>query len=722
VLQVSTFPFLAVLLCTMGSLILLLLVIDRRAKTVARVKAQQARAAVVAEDAQAVAARQAEWEERRRLLHEQLSLQDQEVRTQAESLQKQEASSTTRIQTAQAEERTLQARLRAERSQLTATEEELLLRRKKLVQVEKETATSQAARAKLTAELARLEKTLADLKALRQRQQQMYSLVPYQGKHGDSRRPIYVECTATGVIFHPDRQTLIGPWTMGADLQTQIEKRLAAREKAYVLLLVRPEGITNYYRTIAALQKMNVDFGYEFIDADWVLDFPADDKQPAAQPWMTAKKSEGEKVSDRPPDAKGVKRPVIPYRGITAGNITGEQAGNGTTSSPGGASRLETGAMRAMAGNQSPRVGQMGGPSSGERTSSEQTRGGPSGVPDPSARAPGVGMPGMNGDRLASNGSTPSNKGPSPFASTARAGGSGEGSERSGAENSHTLNPSLSQGGHGEAAQRDPPYPIRRAPETASTQYSVPSTSETSTTPDSVLGTPKALSTQHPVPGSSETPSTQHSVQDTAKTPSTEYSVLSTADTQSTQRSVPGTSKSGTLPGPDSASAPSTQASQQAAAGTLRPRSEASADPDYPSESAAGLPRDAARALLGNAQKKPAPEKPRPLRWLGNRDWIIAIDCVADGLVLSATGQRVPLTALPSNDQGSNPLRESIQRMIARRQATVPAGEPPYRPMIRFRVHPDGWRAYYLAYPTLEALGVPMSRENLEQDDKKHSP
>src|SRR5262245_9452484 len=38
-LQVSTFPFLAVLLCTMGSLLMLLLVIDRRAKIAARNKA-----------------------------------------------------------------------------------------------------------------------------------------------------------------------------------------------------------------------------------------------------------------------------------------------------------------------------------------------------------------------------------------------------------------------------------------------------------------------------------------------------------------------------------------------------------------------------------------------------------------------------------------------------------------------------------------------------------
>jgi hypothetical protein len=56
--------------------------------------------------------------------------------------------------------------------------------------------------------------------------------------------------------------------------------------------------------------------------------------------------------------------------------------------------------------------------------------------------------------------------------------------------------------------------------------------------------------------------------------------------------------------------------------------------------------------------------------------------------------------------------------MIVRRQSTVRPGEPPYRPMIRFRVRPDGLRSYYLAYPALEALHVPMSRENLEPEEK----
>src|SRR5436305_1621069 len=45
---------------------------------------------------------------------------------------------------------------------------------------------------------------------------------------------------------------------------------------------------------------------------------------------------------------------------------------------------------------------------------------------------------------------------------------------------------------------------------------------------------------------------------------------------------------------------------------------------------------------------------------------------------------------------------------------TVRQGEPPYRPLVRFRVHPDGVRSYYFAYPLVEILGVPMSREYVE--------
>ena len=80
VLQVSTFPFLAVLLCAMGSLILLLLVIDRRARVVARAKALQAVARAEAEDAKAVAARKAKDFARADAIRDELAARDVELR------------------------------------------------------------------------------------------------------------------------------------------------------------------------------------------------------------------------------------------------------------------------------------------------------------------------------------------------------------------------------------------------------------------------------------------------------------------------------------------------------------------------------------------------------------------------------------------------------------------------------------------------------------------
>jgi hypothetical protein len=54
--------------------------------------------------------------------------------------------------------------------------------------------------------------------------------------------------------------------------------------------------------------------------------------------------------------------------------------------------------------------------------------------------------------------------------------------------------------------------------------------------------------------------------------------------------------------------------------------------------------------------------------------------------------------------------------LIARRQVTVRPGEPPYRPVLDFRVSPDGLRSYYAANALLEALHLPAARENVGAD------
>jgi hypothetical protein len=109
------------------------------------------------------------------------------------------------------------------------------------------------------------------------------------------------------------------------------------------------------------------------------------------------------------------------------------------------------------------------------------------------------------------------------------------------------------------------------------------------------------------------------------------------------------------------------------------------------------------------------PARPsRPLRLSANRDWIIPVECTADAVALPTAGKRFTLAQMQAEPGSRNPLLAAIRDMIDRRQATVRSGELPYRPQVRFQVHRDGWRAYYLAYPALELLRVPMTRELME--------
>jgi len=78
-LQVSTFPFIAVLLCAMGSLILLLLIMDRRARRAAMeqamLQAQQQQEEETSKKTELQKKRQAEWQRLQNELRD--SLQDE---------------------------------------------------------------------------------------------------------------------------------------------------------------------------------------------------------------------------------------------------------------------------------------------------------------------------------------------------------------------------------------------------------------------------------------------------------------------------------------------------------------------------------------------------------------------------------------------------------------------------------------------------------------------
>lgn len=322
-LQVSTFPFLAVLLCAMGSLILLLLVIDRRAKAVARAKAWQAILQAEAQETHMAAAhkaelerRQAELERRSRLLHTRLLEQEQELVLQVRTTLSQAETTAQSVLEDQTRVKETEAKIEEGKAELSRRKAEIETRRAELSQTAKLDEASRAELTRLAMELQKLERTLVDLKAVRQqRQESTYSLVPYRGRRGDTRRPLYVECTADGVIFHPDRLAVGGIDLAPKAIRDEVERRLAAQppadsaaKKPYLLMLVRPNGIVNYYRALSALHGLQVDFGYEFIEQDWVLDFPKDDDSIVPQPWMA------QATPSVLPPSSGPRPPPLPLR------------------------------------------------------------------------------------------------------------------------------------------------------------------------------------------------------------------------------------------------------------------------------------------------------------------------------------------------------------------------------------------------------------------------
>ena len=100
---------------------------------------------------------------------------------------------------------------------------------------------------------------------------------------------------------------------------------------------------------------------------------------------------------------------------------------------------------------------------------------------------------------------------------------------------------------------------------------------------------------------------------------------------------------------------------------------------------------------------------------IGNHDQVITIDCVADGAVLNPSYTLYPINPPANQRQVEQALLKTIQKMVDRRQATVRFGESSYRFMIRLRVQSGGLPTYYWIYPALQALHIPLSRENAEQ-------
>src|SRR6516164_6364530 len=128
-IHVDTFPFLAVLLCAMGSLILLLLVFDRRAKVVARAKAQEHAAEVAARKGKAVDSDDEDWKRKVRQLHELLVQQQLDLQNQLRAILGNKAATVKRLQDEDTEILSLHKVIGEQKADLDKKRTELAIRR-----------------------------------------------------------------------------------------------------------------------------------------------------------------------------------------------------------------------------------------------------------------------------------------------------------------------------------------------------------------------------------------------------------------------------------------------------------------------------------------------------------------------------------------------------------------------------------------------------------------
>lgn len=267
---VSLFPFLAVLLCTMGALVLLLMLIASQSK--AQAEAARALAAKPKVDLEAVRRREEDLQWK---IDQLAKSRDKTIADVAEH----------RAQLAHLEEHA--ARLKKQLADLEAAE--ALLKSQK--------STDESGRAAVAADLAELrrkieeaEKKLAAEKVAG-RKPQAFAVVPYDGDKGTRRRPIYIECRGDaiilqpeGIVFHEvDFSGSLGPSNPLATCVRLVSEYLTRGEsyregeQPYPLLLVRPSGIGSYYAARAGMSSWEGEFGYELIDENWPLEFPPAD-------------------------------------------------------------------------------------------------------------------------------------------------------------------------------------------------------------------------------------------------------------------------------------------------------------------------------------------------------------------------------------------------------------------------------------------------------------
>jgi hypothetical protein len=268
--DVALFPFLAVLICTMGSLIVLLVVLVQQARVYAESQ--------VADDASAHQQRIDELNEQKKIHDARLEtltpIYDKSLR-QLDEKRLELGHLEDHITRLEARWKTLGhlAKQTRDLSQQDSSDHEF--------------ADEQLAI--IREEMAANRRLIESLEGRLARRKRSFAIIPYDGANGTRRRPIFVECTGDEIILHPEGVKMslddfsgpvgFGPGNVLASALRTVREHYAKTTggEAYPLLVIRPSGVEAYAAARHAMTSWQDEFGYELVSADKNLKYPPPD-------------------------------------------------------------------------------------------------------------------------------------------------------------------------------------------------------------------------------------------------------------------------------------------------------------------------------------------------------------------------------------------------------------------------------------------------------------
>lgn len=300
--QVTLFPFLAVLLCTMGALIMLLVIIARNVREQADDDAYRNIPVVASQEEELpdlteepeTQTTEIQPEEPKKITAEELERAQQHINDGIEEAlwfaENLETSKKNALEKRDEQRAWLAAienhiqKIKEEIERLAALAEQL---DKKADLAEDSEKLKQLLRQReeqknqFEAELERMQKEAGQ-------KGESYAIIPYRGTNGTYRRPIYVECRDNQVIIQPEGLVLTpADFLLGDRPDNPLDSSLRVvrqylREnnqiergsEPYPLMVVRPSGVEAYAAVQQAMGSWVNEFGYELIDENWNMEYP----------------------------------------------------------------------------------------------------------------------------------------------------------------------------------------------------------------------------------------------------------------------------------------------------------------------------------------------------------------------------------------------------------------------------------------------------------------